>query len=58
MFCLQDIKCKKDKFLYIPENTVAESLLEEEELDRTMWRTSFGRSYGLVIRQATKWINE
>jgi hypothetical protein len=25
--------------------------LEEEELDRTLWRTRFGRGYGPVVRQ-------
>ena len=25
---------------------------EEEVLDRTLWRTRFGRSYGPVVRQA------
>jgi hypothetical protein len=27
--------------------------LKEEALDRTLWRTCFGRGYGPVIRQAT-----
>jgi hypothetical protein len=27
--------------------------LKEEALDRTVWRTSFGRSYGPVIRETT-----
>ena len=26
-------------------------------LNRTLWRNRLGRSYGLVARQATKWIN-
>jgi hypothetical protein len=25
--------------------------LKEEALDRTMWRTCFGRGYGAVVRQ-------
>jgi hypothetical protein len=25
--------------------------LKEEALDRTLWRTSFGRGYGPVVRQ-------
>jgi hypothetical protein len=29
--------------------------LKEEALDRTMWRTRFGRGFGPVVRQATKW---
>ena len=30
------------------------SNLEEEALDRTVWRTRFGRAFGPVIRQTTK----
>ena len=30
------------------------SSLEEEGLDRTMWRAHFGRGFGPVIRQTTK----
>jgi len=28
--------------------------LKEEELDRTVWRTRFGRGYGPVVRQTTE----
>jgi hypothetical protein len=28
--------------------------LKEEALDRTMWRTLFGRGYGPVVRQTTE----
>jgi hypothetical protein len=28
--------------------------LKEEALDRTIWRTRFGRGYGPVVRQATE----
>ena len=28
--------------------------LEEEALDRTVWRTRFGRGYGPVVRQTTR----
>jgi hypothetical protein len=28
--------------------------LKEEALDRTLWRTRFGRGYGPVVRQATE----
>jgi hypothetical protein len=28
--------------------------LKEEALDRTQWRTSFGRGYGPVVRQTTE----
>jgi hypothetical protein len=31
------------------------SHLNEEALDRTMWRARFGRGFGPVIRQTTKW---
>jgi hypothetical protein len=27
--------------------------LKDEALDLTLWRTCFGRGYGLVVRQAT-----
>jgi hypothetical protein len=30
--------------------------LREEALDRTLWRTRFGRGYGPVVRQTTEWI--
>ena len=30
------------------------SHLEEEALDRTVWRACFGRGFGPVIRQTTK----
>jgi len=30
------------------------SHLEEEALDRTMWRARFGRDFGPVVRQTTK----
>jgi hypothetical protein len=32
--------------------------LKEEALDRTLWRTRFGRGYGPVVRQTAKWMNE
>jgi hypothetical protein len=28
--------------------------LKEEALDLTLWRTHFGRGYGLVVRQTTE----
>jgi len=33
--------------------------LKEDRLDRTLWRTRFGRDYGGVVRQATqmKWMS-
>jgi hypothetical protein len=32
--------------------------LKEEALDNAVWRTSFGRSYGLVVRETIEWMNE
>jgi hypothetical protein len=31
--------------------------LKEEALDRTMRRAHFGRGFGPVVRQTTKWMN-
>jgi hypothetical protein len=31
--------------------------LEEEALDRIMWRARFGRGFGPVVRQTAKWMN-
>jgi len=31
--------------------------LKEEALDRIMWRARFGRGFGPVVRQTTKWMN-
>jgi hypothetical protein len=28
--------------------------LKEEALDRTLWRTNFGRDYGPVVRETTE----
>jgi len=33
------------------------SHLKEEALDRTVWRASFGRGFGLFLRQITKGMN-
>jgi hypothetical protein len=30
--------------------------LKEGALDRTMWRNSFGRGFGPVVRQNTEWM--
>jgi len=35
-----------------------DSHLKEEALDRTMWRARFGRGFGPVVRQTTKWMND
>jgi len=32
--------------------------LKEEALDRTVWRTGFGRGYGPVVRQQYECMNE
>jgi len=34
------------------------SHLKEEALDRTKWRARFGRGFGPLVRQTTKWMNE
>ena len=34
----------------------AYSLLKEEALDRTVWRAGFGRGFGPVVKQTTKWM--
>jgi hypothetical protein len=31
--------------------------LKEEALDRTVWRTGFGRCYGPAVRQTAKWMD-
>jgi hypothetical protein len=31
--------------------------LKEKALDRTLWRTPFGRGYGPVVKQTTEWMN-
>jgi len=33
------------------------SHLKEEALDCTMWRARFGRGFGPVVRETTKWMN-
>jgi hypothetical protein len=33
------------------------SRLKEKALDRTIWRDCFGRGFGLVVRQTTKWMS-
>jgi len=34
------------------------SRLKEKALDRTIWRTRFGRGFGPVMKQTTKWRNK
>ena len=33
------------------------SRLREKSLDRSIWRARFGRGFGPVVRQTTKWMN-
>ena len=33
-------------------------ILKEETLDRTLWRSCFGRCFGAVVRQTAGWMNE
>jgi hypothetical protein len=32
--------------------------LEGETLERTLWRTRFGRGHGTVVRLTTEWMSE
>jgi hypothetical protein len=34
------------------------SHLKVEVLDHTVWRAGFGRGFGPIVRQTTKWMNE
>jgi len=47
----------KIKYLSLKERR-RYSNLNEEALDRTMWRAHFGRGFGPVVRQTIKWMNE
>jgi hypothetical protein len=42
----------------LPYNSIWYWKLKEEALDRTLWRTRFGRGYGPVVRQTIEWMNE
>jgi len=46
---------RRKKLLDDFEERRGHSLLKKEALDRTMWRARFGRGFGLVVRQTTKW---
>ena len=39
------------KYMYIGKERRGYSHLKEEALDRTVWRTRFGRGFGPVVRQ-------
>jgi hypothetical protein len=45
---------KRRKLLEDLKVSREDSHLKEEALDRTMWKTCFGRSFGPVVRQTTK----
>jgi len=45
---------KRRKLLDDLKERIGFSQLKEEALDRTMWRTRFGRGFGSVVRQTTK----
>jgi len=45
---------KRRKLLDYLKERRGYSHLKEEALDRTMWRTRFGRGFGPVVRQTTK----
>jgi hypothetical protein len=45
---------RRTKLLDNPKERRGYSHLKEEALDRTIWRSRFGRGFGPVIRQATK----
>jgi hypothetical protein len=49
---------RRRKLLDDPKERRKYSHLKEEALDRTMWRAGFGRGFGPVVRQTTKWMNE
>ena len=45
------------KLLYGRKERTGYSHLKEEALDRTMRRARFGRGFGPIIRQTSKWMN-
>ena len=45
---------RRRKLLHNLKERRGYSHLKEEALDRTMWRDSFGRGFGPVVRQTTK----
>jgi hypothetical protein len=45
---------RRRKLLHDLKEMRAYSHLKEEALDRTMWRASFGRGFGPVVRQTAK----
>jgi hypothetical protein len=53
-----DFVLNKHNVLDDPKERRGYSHLKEKALDRTMWRARFGRGFGPVLRQTTKWMNE
>ena len=49
---------RRRKLLHDLKERTGYSHLKKEALDRTMWRARFGRGFGPVVRQTTKWMNE
>jgi len=49
---------RRKQLLYDLKETRGYFELKEEILDRTVWRTRFGRFYGPVLRQIAKWMDE
>jgi hypothetical protein len=46
---------RREQLLVNLKETGGYCKLKEEAIDRTLWRTGFGRSYGPLARQATQW---
>jgi hypothetical protein len=46
---------RRRKLLHDLKERRGYSHLKEEALDDTMWRARFGRGFGPVVRQTTKW---
>jgi len=44
----------KTEISYMRDASSGDTHLKEEALDRTMWRNSFGRGVGPVVRQNTE----
>jgi hypothetical protein len=45
---------RRRKLLDDLKEKIGYSHLKDEALDRTMWRTRFGRGFGPVVRQTTE----
>jgi hypothetical protein len=54
-------RIRRKRRKYLPDDlkeTRSYWKLKVEALDRTQWRTCFGRGYGPVVRQTTERVNE